>query len=230
MASQRVRRSKFLTRDEERALADRSAAGDEIAMHRLVLAHAPLVEKFARKYGKGRDIDDVRQDAYIGLMQAARKFEPERGHRFATYAVHWMRAAIFDAIIVEDEVRGPRTQQGRSDRLRGIKAATMASIETPIGPNGLTLGDTLVSDDPNPEEIVAHAVDLDRRSAGIDAAVDSLDARSADIVRRRYLLDDTQTLDQCGTDYQISRERVRQIESKALKVLAKRLNPRGVTA
>jgi RNA polymerase sigma-32 factor len=224
-----LKKSKFLTREEERALADRSAAGDVRAMHALVLAHAPLAEKFARKYGKGRDIDDVRQDAYIGLMQAARKFEPEREHRFATYAVHWMRAAIFDAIVTGDEVRGPRTQAGRSDRLRGIQVATMASIETPIGPNGLTLGDTLVSDDPTPEEIVTHAVDLDRRSTGIEMAVESLDPRSADIVRRRYLLDDPHTLDQCGTDYQISRERVRQIESKALKVLAKRLNPRSAT-
>jgi RNA polymerase sigma-32 factor len=224
-----LRKSKFLTRDEERALADRSAAGDEIAMHRLVLAHAPLAEKFARKYGKGRDIDDVRQDAYIGLMQAARKFEPERGHRFATYAVHWMRASIFDAIIDGDEIRNPQTAAGRSARLRGVSMASVVSIETPVSPDGLTLGDTLVSDDPNPEEIVANAVDLDRRSAGIDAAVDSLDPRSADIVRRRYLLDDPQTLGEVGDDYRISRERVRQIESKALKVLAKRLNPRSAT-
>jgi RNA polymerase sigma-32 factor len=224
-----LKKSKFLTREEERALADRSAAGDVRAMHALVLAHAPLAEKFARKYGKGRDLDDVRQDAYIGLMQAARKFEPERGHRFATYAVHWMRASIFDAIVAGDEVRGPRTQEGRSERLRGVVRATMLSMEMPVSPDGLTLGDTLVSDDPSPEEIVTHAVDLDRRSAGIEVAVDSLDPRSADIVRRRYLLDDTQTLDQCGTDYQISRERVRQIEAKALKTLAKRLNPRSAT-
>lgn len=219
------RQSKFLSREEEQALALRWKQGDERAMHKLVVAHFPLADKIARKYGVGRDVEELRQEAYIGLMQAVRRFDPERGLRFSTFAQHWAKAAVTDFIFRNDAlVRGPSHSAGKMKFWRG-DGPKVISMETPIGPDGLTFGDTFVDGVPLPDAVVEVAVDGESKTRALHEQVDALDPRSRDIVLRRHLTDEPQGLQEIGDDYSISKERVRQIESKALKTLAKRLNP-----
>lgn len=220
-----MKRRKFLTHQEERDLAVRNIAGDERALHALVLAHTPLAERMARKHCKGADLEEMMQEAFVGLLQAAKRFDPSREIRFATYAEHWIRASLFDAIITSDLIKGPRTRDGKSERLRGVIRGVAISIETPIREEGdtgnLTLGDTLVSNESLPDEIVQRSLDLANASDAIAAALADLDPRARDVIVRRHLTDEPETLADVSFVHSISRERVRQIEMKAMEKISR---------
>jgi RNA polymerase sigma-32 factor len=96
-----IRRFPMLDRQEEYMLAKRwREDGDRDAAHRLVTSHLRLVAKIAMGYrGYGLPIADVISEGHVGLMQAAERFEPEKGFRFATYAVWWIKAAIHEYIL-----------------------------------------------------------------------------------------------------------------------------------
>jgi RNA polymerase sigma-32 factor len=96
-----IRRFPMLDPQEEYMLAKRwREDGDRDAAHKLVTSHLRLVAKIAKGYrGYGLPIADVISEGHLGLMQAAKRFEPERGFRFATYAVWWIRAAIQEYIL-----------------------------------------------------------------------------------------------------------------------------------
>ena len=96
-----IRRFPMLERQDEYVLAKRwREDGDRNAAHKLVNSHLRLVAKIARSYrGYGLPIADVISEGHIGLMQAAERFEPEKGFRFTTYAVWWIKAAIQDYIL-----------------------------------------------------------------------------------------------------------------------------------
>jgi RNA polymerase sigma-32 factor len=96
-----IRRFPMLDRQEEYMLAKRwREDGDRDAAHKLVTSHLRLVAKIAKDYrGYGLPIADVISEGHVGLMQAAERFEPEKGFRFATYAVWWIKAAIHEYIL-----------------------------------------------------------------------------------------------------------------------------------
>jgi len=96
-----IRRFPMLDRQEEYMLAKRwREDGDHDAAQKLVTSHLRLVAKIAKDYrGYGLPIADVISEGHVGLMQAAKRFEPERGFRFATYAVWWIKAAIHEYIL-----------------------------------------------------------------------------------------------------------------------------------
>ena len=96
-----IRRFPMLDRQEEFTLAKRwREGGDRDAAHQLVTSHLRLVAKIAKGYrGYGLPIADVISEGHVGLMQAAERFEPEKGFRFATYAVWWIKAAIQQYIL-----------------------------------------------------------------------------------------------------------------------------------
>ena len=96
-----IRRFPMLDRQEEYLLANRwRADGDRNAAHKLVTSHLRLVAKIAKSYrGYGLPIADIISEGNVGLMQAVERFEPEKGFRFATYAVWWIKAAIQEYIL-----------------------------------------------------------------------------------------------------------------------------------
>jgi len=96
-----IRRFPMLDRQEEYMLAKRwREDGDRDAAQKLVTSHLRLVAKIAKDFrGYGLPIADVISEGHVGLMQAAERFEPERGFRFATYAVWWIKAAIHEYIL-----------------------------------------------------------------------------------------------------------------------------------
>lgn len=94
-----IRRFPLLTASGERRLATRSMQGEEIAHHGLVQANLRLVVRIARDYaGRGASMEDLISEGNIGLMEAARRFDPARGARFVTYASWWIRKYVIAAL------------------------------------------------------------------------------------------------------------------------------------
>jgi RNA polymerase sigma-32 factor len=95
-----ARRQAFLTPEEERDLARRAAGGDAAAAETLIISHLTVVITVARRYGRlGLPVNDLIQEGTVGLIQAVRKFDPDRNARLATYALWWIRAAIQDYVV-----------------------------------------------------------------------------------------------------------------------------------
>lgn len=218
----------------------------EAAQARLVRANLRLVVWVAKKYG-GLTFMDRIQEGNIGLMRAASRFDHRRGAKFSTYAVWWIRQAITRA--VADMARTIRLPVHVHDTLRKIeKARTRAYAETGLDPDALTIASLAeipedrvrkllrvpdeplpmgpeltdiienIADEtaPSPEDalIAAETKTLVSRHLGI------LSSREEIVVRQRFGIGcDEQTLEEVGKIYKVTRERIRQIEAKALRKL-----------
>lgn len=117
-----ISRIPLLTEEQEQDLAARAKAGEEFAMHKLVESNLRFVVNIAKKYqGAGLSLVDLIQEGSIGLMTAAKKFEPERGYHFISYAVWWIRQAIVKA--VNEKGRAVRLPMNRVGQLEQINRA-----------------------------------------------------------------------------------------------------------
>lgn len=256
-----------LTAEEERELARRSAAGDDVAAERLIRTHLKMVVKVARAYGRfGLPVNDLIQEGTIGLIQAVRKFNPERDVRLSTYAAWWIRAAIQDYVVrswslvrvgktaahralffaikrmaadlktgadaLSDEVLTrlaarfdlPKTEvSGFAGRICGLDQ----SLDVPVGDDADadTMLDRLPGDQASPEEIVAEGSTGKLLHSLVDRALAVLPAREATIIRRRHLSDAAPTFEAIGRELGISKDRVRQLEKRALERLRDVLSP-----
>ena len=227
--------------------SDKIASGLEkadAAKRRLVEANLRLVIWVARKHG-GLTLMDRIQEGNIGLMKAAERFDFRRGTKFSTFAVWWVRQAIGRA--VADQARIVRLPVHVQENLRKIQRAqgeTSPGYEENLDIIALLTGFSLdqvkrllnVADEPismeeqpdkilslvdctasTPEEILATS----EVPVLVRSYLDCLDDREKDIICRRFGIDgDEQTLEEIGRVYSVSRERIRQIESKALEKLA----------
>lgn len=249
--------TELLTAEEERELAKRAQAGDKAARDRFICSNQGLVKMLAYKYVNacvGLDFDDLCQAWNIGLMTAVERFDPDKGYRFSTYAIWWIRQAITREIMDKDNpvhipvhvheklhavkrVMADIAQKtGRSATVKEVatvlgepeeKVATYigvlssgstVSIDKPIGDDdSATLIDMLESDGLSPEEI-ADAVQL---RMAIEKALDKLPPREQAVLKMRFGFTDgkAHTLEEVGAAYGVTRERVRQIETKALRKL-----------
>jgi RNA polymerase sigma-32 factor len=259
----------YLTPDEERDLALRSAAGDQAAAERLVASHLRVVVKIARSYGRfGLPVNELIQEGTVGLIQAVRKFNPDSGARLGTYAMWWIRAAIQDyvvrswslvrvgktaahkalffalkkvaaeqrkssAALNEDALSVLATRfelpqaevSGLAKRIAHFDQSLDAPLRDAEGEEAETLIDRLHSERPNPEEIVEER-SIGRLWAGlIDKALAMLPAREAAIIRQRHMSDVAPTFEAIGRELGISKDRVRQLEKRALMRLREMLQP-----
>lgn len=259
-------RAPLLTREREHELAVRWADDkDDEALHELVSAHARLVVSHATQYrGYGLAVSDLLQEGYLGLMQAAARFDAHREVRFSTYAVWWIRAAIQDFVLRNwSMVRLGTTTQEKSlffnlRRLRAkiagmdhnatdsdtreeiarqlkVQLRQVESMESrlsgpdqsanaPMGEEGASeWQDLLIDDGPSPEDLVQRSNDSSVRARWLKAALTELPAREQHIIRQRHLKEEGTTLAELGEELGISKERVRQIEHRALKMLKTRV-------
>lgn len=264
----------YLEREEERALALRwRDQRDEKALHSLTSSHMRLAIAIAARFRHyGLPMHDLVQEAHIGLMEAAARFEPDRDVRFSTYASWWIRASIQDYVLRNwSIVRGGTSSAQKSlfFNLRRLKSqlarefpddgqtalirriattlgvaekdvlamdarlsAPDASMDAPVSDdeNGsASFGDLMPDQGPGPDMLVEEAVDGRRRINWLNAAMHNLSSRELHILRQRRLIDEPVTLEAIGADMGISKERVRQLESRALDKLKKALlalNPR----
>lgn len=203
-----------LTVDGERELGARIRRdGDAAAITSLVEANLRFVVSFAKRYrGLGVSFLDLIHEGNLGLIEAARRFDPSRNVKFITYAVWWIREAMMH--VLSDQTRAFSFPPKLFSTLGG--GAEDVSLSDRIGAEGRLreLGDTLVQDGVVPiEAAMIHQSDLDE----LAAALLDLDGKEREVVRLRFGLedDDPRTLQEIGDRLHLSRERVRQIESRA---------------
>ena len=257
----------YLERDEEHELAKRWAnEKDQQALHKLAQAHMRLVISVAARFRKyGLAMSDLIQEGHIGLLEAAARFDPERGVRFSTYATWWIRASIQDFILRNwSIVRGGTSSSQKSlffnlRRLRakisrsgepatshelykelataiGVSVADVAQMDSRLSGSDVSLNmtfsddetgaermDFLMDDRPLPDETVETVIDTERRSAWLGEALGVLNDREKHIIACRRLAEDGATLEELGLELGISKERVRQIENRALEKLRRAL-------
>jgi RNA polymerase sigma-32 factor len=259
-----IRRFAILERDYEYELAKRwREHGDRDAANQLVTSHLRLATKIAMGYrGYGLPISEVISEGNVGLMQALNRFEPEKGFRFATYAMWWIRASIQDYILRSwslVKIGTTANQKKLFFKLRSAKRKISALDSGDLRPDQVTLiakslnvterdvvdmnrrlaGDlslnapirdegeaddwqsSLADQSPSPEAIVAEQDEKDRRRKALAGAIDVLNDRERRIFEARHLVDEPLTLDDLALEFNVSRERIRQIEVRAFEKVRK---------
>ena len=256
---QAVNRFPLLTAEQETELGRRWKEHEDVdAARQLVLSHLRLVVAVSRNYlGYGLPQADLIQEGNIGLMKAVRRFDPERGVRLVSFALHWIRAEIHEYVLrnwrlvkiattkaqrklffnLRSMKRSSATlSQSEADAIAselGVKPEEVFEMETRLSGGDVALDPTpgdeesvtpityLTDSDDEPAQILERAQTAANRSEGLRSAMAKLDDRSRRIIEARWLRedDDQATLQQLADEYGVSAERIRQIESKALKTM-----------
>jgi RNA polymerase primary sigma factor len=212
-----------LSVDEERAIGQRIRdERDEMAITRLVEANLRFVVSYAKRYrGLGVSFLDLIHEGNLGLIEAARRFDPARNVKFITYAVWWVRESMMH--VLADQTRAFSFPPKLFGALRrGPGGGADVSLNEPVRRGGHTadegssreLGDLLEqSGVPAIDDEMIHQADLDE----LAEAMADLDGKEREVVRLRYGIgdDEPRTLQEIGDRLNLSRERVRQIESRA---------------
>ncbi|MBC9176986.1 RNA polymerase sigma factor RpoH [Pseudoroseomonas ludipueritiae] len=261
---QEIRKFPMLTPEEEFRLAKAwKEAGDQQAAHRLVTSHLRLVAKIAMGYrGYGLPVGELISEGNVGMMQAVRRFDPDRGFRLATYAMWWIRAAIQEYILHSWSLVKMGTTAAQKKlffNLRRLKGQMAALEEGDLKPeqvekiahvlqvpeqdvvsmnrrlaspdNSLNAPvradsegewqDWLVDESESQETEIAEREDMSNRRELLGEALKTLNERERHILIERRLKDEPTTLEELSQQYNISRERVRQIEVRAFEKLQK---------
>jgi RNA polymerase primary sigma factor len=258
-----IARFKPLTVEEEKALGRRIREGDQEAIDRLVEANLRFVVHYAKRYrGLGLSYMDLIHEGSLGLIEAAKRFDPDRNVKFISYGVWWVRQAIFHALSEHARVfRLPQKLSGQVSRLETAREKLKAELErvptteelaertalskdeverlllaagddvslsTAVGDDGnLELGDTLEQDSVPSAEVEMIRTSFERR---IQDMVGSLDEKEREVIRMRFGLDgdEPKTLQEIGETMGLSRERIRQIESRAKEKLRRSREAHGL--
>ena len=254
-----IRRFPMLEPQEEYMLAKRwREHGDTDAAHKLVTSHLRLVAKIAMGYrGYGLPIGEVVSEGNVGLMQAVKRFEPDKGFRLATYAMWWIRASIQEYILrswslvkmgttanqkklffnlrkaksqisalEEGDLRPEQvptiatrlgvTEQDVVDMNRRMSGD--ASLNAPLREAGEgEWQDWLVDESASQEALLANREESENRHEALRGALSVLNPRERRIFEARRLAEDPITLEELSGEFDISRERVRQIEVRAFE-------------
>lgn len=256
----------MLDAETEYMLAKRyQETGDIEAAHELTTSHLRLAAKVAlsfRYYGLA--LSDLISEANIGLMQAIKKFDPDKGFRLATYAIWWIKAAVSEFILKSwslVKIGTVATQKRLFYNLHKIKSRlglygetslndeTAEQIATELGVTkrdvvemeqrlsgdsslNATLShdsttnyqDMLTDDEETIEEKLGESQEMLLKKKLLKEALATLSDRERQIVQKRFLSDNPETLENLGLEFHISRERVRQIETKAYQKVSKAIH------
>jgi RNA polymerase sigma-32 factor len=255
---QAVNRFPLLSPEQETELGRRWREHEDVdAARQLVLSHLRLVVAVSRNYlGYGLPQADLIQEGNIGLMKAVRRFDPERGVRLVSFALHWIRAEIHEHVLRNwrlVKIATTKAQRKLFFNLRSMKTSSAAltpdeankiaadlgvkpeevfEMEKRISGGDVSLDPTPGDEDSvspiaylsdaedEPSQILERAQMAANRTAGLRSAMSKLDARSRRIIEARWLREeDSATLQELADEYGVSAERIRQIESKALKTM-----------
>ncbi|MDX5381622.1 MAG: RNA polymerase sigma factor RpoH [Rhodobacterales bacterium] len=265
---QEIRKFPLLEPEEEYMLAKRWVEEqDTEAAHKMVTSHLRLAAKIAMGYrGYGLPQAEVISEANVGLMQAVKRFDPEKGFRLATYAMWWIRASIQEYILRSwslvklgttsaqkklffnlrkakakigaleegdmhpDNVKQIATDLGVTEdevismnrRLSGGDASLNATVGSE-GEGSMQWQDWLEDEDADQATDYAERDEMEARRALLAQAMDVLNERERDILTQRRLADESVTLEDLSAQYDVSRERIRQIEVRAFEKLQKRM-------
>tara|TARA_B100001123_G_scaffold153081_1_gene177082 strand:+ start:58 stop:957 length:900 start_codon:yes stop_codon:yes gene_type:complete len=259
-----IKKFPILDPKEEYMLAKRwKKRGDLKSAQKLITSHLRLVAKIAMGYrGYGLPVNEMISEGNIGLMQAVKKFEPEKGFKLATYAMWWIKASIQEYILrswslvkigttsaqkklffnlkkIKNQLSINNTNDLKieqveeiSKRLKVKKEEVISmnrrlsgkekSLNDPIKDgNGTQWQDWLVDNKIDHALALSEKQELEQRKNLMNQAMNVLNAREKEILTDRRLKDDVATLEDLSKKYKISRERIRQIETKAFEKLQK---------
>lgn len=245
-----LRRTPHLSAMEERDLFRKVHKGDRRARERLVLSQLRYVIRIAGRYRRyGCPLSDLIQEGTVGLLEAIKRFNPEKGTRLSTFAMWWIRAAIQDYVLRSGSVvRSVTTPRHRTmyfsgalagldekggDAVRALAgrlnttvddvrafAQRLRAVDQPLDakhPDGRTLADTLPDSSPDPEILLTSKRERIALVRLLRAAIPALTRRERHILRQRFLGEKRQSLTKIGRELGVSKERVRQLESRALE-------------
>ena len=263
-----IKKFPMLSSDEEFMLAKAWVDHDDRkSAHRLVTSHLRLAAKIALGYrGYGLPINEVVSEANVGLMQAVKRFDPDKGFRLATYAMWWIKASIQEYILrswslvkmgttsaqkkLFFNLRKAKNKIGvmeegdlRPENVKKIAESLHVSQEEVVSMNRRMGGGdsslnvlvntnnegTLEWQDWIEDENSDHATkfadqdELNSRRKLLEGAMTSLNQRECEILTKRRLMDDPLTLEELSGEYNVSRERIRQIEVRAFEKLQKKM-------
>jgi len=259
-----IKKFPILSSEEEYMLAKNwKDRGDLKAAQKLVTSHLRLVAKIAMGYrGYGLPVSEMVSEGNIGLMQAVKKFEPEKGFRLATYAMWWIKASIQEYILrswslvkigtttaqkklffnlrkIKNQLSINQTGDLNIEHVNEISKRLNVKKEEVVSMNRRLLGkekslnapikdedggewqDWVVDDKIDQELKLSHEQELVQRKKLMDDSMSILNPRERAILSARRLTDEASTLEELSKKYKVSRERVRQIETKAFEKLQK---------
>ena len=258
----------MLAEAEEIRLAERfHNEGDVEAARQLVLSHLRLVISIARGYlGYGLPHADLIQEGNIGLMKAVKRFDPARGVRLVSFAMHWIKAEIHEYILKNwrlvkvattkaqrklfFNLRSLKSDYEATDTLSGTQAAEVAArlgvkqdevveMETRLSGRDIALEgnpddgdeafapiDYLADSRYEPTRVLENKAIARLHEEGLHEALSTLDPRSRRIIEARWLPEgEAATLHDLAAEFDVSAERIRQIEVKALQKMRGALTP-----
>jgi RNA polymerase primary sigma factor len=258
-----ISRFKPLTAEEEKQLGRRAREGDQEALKRLVESNLRFVVHYAKRYrGLGLSYGDLIHEGSLGLIEAAKRFDPERNVKFISYAVWWVRQAIFHALSehvrvfrlpqklsaqvsrlssAREKLKGELSRAPTTEELAERTALSTAEVEqllltagddvslsAAVGEEGsLELGDLIEQETIPSVELELIRTSFERR---IQSMVEDLEQKEREVIRMRFGLDgeEPKTLQEIGEALRLSRERIRQIESRAKEKLRRSREAQGL--
>ena len=259
-----IKKFPMLDAEEEYMLAKNwRENGNLQSAHKLVTSHLRLVAKIAMGYrGYGLPINELISEGNLGLMQAVKKFDPDKGFRLATYAMWWIKAAIQEYVLrswslvkmgtttaqkklffnlkkIKNQIAPEQEGDLKDEQVKEISKRLDVDSKEVINMNRRMMGqekslndpikdgendewqDWLVDDSMDQELIVSQKQEYNDKKELLDTAMNVLNDREKEIIIARRLVDNPSTLEELSKKYDISRERIRQIETKAFEKLQK---------
>jgi len=259
-----IKKFPILSSEEEYMLAKKwRNRGDLKSAQKLITSHLRLVAKIAMGYrGYGLPVSEMVSEGNIGLMQAVKKFEPEKGFRLATYAIWWIKASIQEYILrswslvkmgttaaqkklffnlkkIKNQLSANNAGDLRAEHVDEISKRLNVKKEEVVSMNRRLLGkekslndpikdedgaewqDWLVDNRTDQELKLSHKQEFAKKKKLMDNSMSILNPREKEILTARRLSEDIVTLEDLSKIYKVSRERIRQIETKAFEKLQK---------
>jgi len=259
-----IKKFPMLDAEEEYMLAKNwRENGNLQSAHKLVTSHLRLVAKIAMGYrGYGLPVNELISEGNIGLMQAVKKFDPERGFRLATYAMWWIKAAIQEYVLrswslvkmgtttaqkklffnlkkIKNQIAVNQEGDLKDDQIKEISKRLDVESHEVVNMNRRMMGqekslnapiksgetdewqDWLVDESLDQELVISQKQEYDDNKELLNSAMKILNDREKEIISARRLSEEPKTLEELSKKYKISRERIRQIETKAFEKLQK---------
>ncbi len=259
-----IKKFPMLNAEEEYMLAKSwRESGNLKAAHKLVTSHLRLVAKIAMGYrGYGLPVNELISEGNIGLMQAVKKFDPEKGFRLATYAMWWIKASIQEYVLrswslvkmgtttaqkklffnlkkIKSQIAPNQEGDMRDEQVKEISKRLEVEPHEVVNMNRRMMGhekslndpikagetdewqDWLVDDNLDQELIMSQKQEYEDKKNLLKDSIKILNEREREIIEARRLSENPKTLEELSKIYKISRERIRQIETKAFEKLQK---------